>query len=98
MENKLNEIAHCINIIKDIARICGDDKDQLYVLIESYNDLTMEHARNKQDRMRRCRAAVACLIGALVPEEYFDSFMEDIGLLEDEIYNKVPLQEVQDDH
>lgn len=97
MENKVKEIEHCINIIKGVARICGDDKDQLYVLIESYYQLTQEHARNEQDRMRRCRAAVGCLIGALVPHEYFDSFMEDIGLLESEIYDKQLLQEVQDE-
>lgn len=96
MENKVKEIEHCINIIKGVARICGDDKDQLYVLIESYNQLTQEHGRNEQDRMRRCRAAVACLIGALVPEEYFVSFMEDIGLLEDDIYNEVPFQEIEE--
>lgn len=88
MENKVREIEHCINIIKGVARICGDDEDQLYVLIESYCQLTQEHARNENDRMRRCRAAVGCLIGALVPHEYFESFMEDIGLLEDDIYNE----------
>lgn len=93
----MREIEHCINIIKGVARICGDDKDQLYVLIESYNQLTQEHARNEQDRMRRCRAAVACLIGALVPEEYFESFMEDIGLLEDDIYNSDNFEEVTDE-
>lgn len=47
--------------------------------------------------MRKCRAAVGCLIGALVPHEYFDSFMEDIGLLEDEIYDEQLLQEVQEE-
>ena len=97
MENKVKEIDHCINIIKGVARICGDDKDQLYVLIEAYNQLTQEHARNEQDQMRRCRAAVGCLIGALVPHEYFDSFIEDIGLLEDDIYDEKLLQEVSED-
>ena len=97
MALKVKVIDHGINIIKGVARICGDDKDQLYVLIEAYNQLTHEHARNEQDQMRRCRAAVGCLIGALVPHEYFDSFMEDIGLLEDEIYDEKLLQEVQDE-
>lgn len=92
-----NEIQRCIRIMLNIAAAYGYAEDQLYIFTECFVQLARKKGMNDQDVMRKCRAAVACLIGALVPEEYFDSFMEDIGLLEDEIYNKVPLQEVQDE-
>lgn len=95
MDNK--EIMRCIRIMSNIAAAYGDAEDQLYIFTECFIQLAQKKGRDDQDIMRKCRAAVACLIGALVPREYFDSFMEDIGLLEDEIYNEVFLQEVQDD-
>lgn len=91
------ELNHCINLIQNIADICSDEGDSLYVIMESFVQKAQKIGQNEQDIMHSCRAAVACLIGALVPHEYFDSFMEDIGLLEDEIYDEKLLQEVQDE-
>lgn len=91
MESK--EIERCIRIMTNIAAsYAGNAEDQLYIFVECFAQLAQKKGKDDQDIMRKCRAAVACLIGELVPEEYFGSFMEDIGLLEDEIYNKVPLQ------
>lgn len=95
MESK--EIEHCICIISNIAASYGDAEDQLYSFVECFIRLAQKKGRDDQDIMRKCRAAVGRLIGALVPHEYFYSFMEDIGLLEDEIYDEKLLQEVQDE-
>ena len=95
MENK--EILRCIRIMSNIAVAYGDAEDQLYIFTECFIQLAQQKGKDDQDIMRKCRAAVGCLIGALVPHEYFDSFMEDIGLLEDEIYDEKLLQEVQDE-
>lgn len=97
MESK--EIERCIRIMTNIAaRYTGDVEDQLYIFMECFNQLAQEKGKDDQDTMRKCRAAVGCLISALVPHEYFDSFMEDIGLLEDDIYNEELLQEVPDEN
>lgn len=95
MDNK--EIMRCIRIMTNIAAsYAGNVEDQLYIFTECFIQLAQKKGMDDQDIMRKCRAAVGCLIGALVPHEYFESFIEDIGLLEDEIYNEVPLQEVQE--
>lgn len=95
MENK--EILRCIRIMTNIATAYGNAEDQLYIFTECFIQLAQKKGKDDQDIMRKCRAAVCCLIGALVPHEYFESFMEDIGLLEDEIYDADLLQEVPED-
>lgn len=96
MENK--EIMRCIRIMTNIAAsYAGNVEDQLYIFTECFIQLAQKKGKDDQDTMRKCRAAVGCLIGALVPHEYFDSFMEGIGLLETEMYDEDLLQEVPED-
>ncbi len=96
MDNK--EIMRCIRIMTNIAASYAKDvDDQLYVFVECFVRLAQKKGKDEQDIMRKCRAAVACMIGVMVPREYFESFMEDIGLLEDVIYNSDTMQEVHDE-
>ena len=96
MENK--ELFRCIRIVKNTVQCYSNDIEDLgYILTESFIQLAQQKSLNEQMQMRLARASIGCMIGALVPEEYFESFMEDIGLLEDEIYNEVPIQEVPEE-
>lgn len=96
MDNK--EILRCIRIMTNIASSYARNvEDQLYIFMECFIQLAQKKGKDDQDTMRKCRAAVGCLIGALVPHEYFESFMEDIGLLETEMYDEDLLQEVRDE-
>ncbi len=93
----IKEIMRCIRIMSNIAAAYGGAEEQLFIFTECFIQLAQKKGRDEQDIMRKCQGAVGCLIGALVPHEYFDSFMEDICLLEDKIYNEEHLQEVQDE-
>lgn len=92
------ELLRCIRIVKNTVQCYSNDiEDLCYILTESIIQLAQQKSLNEQMQMKLARASIGCMISALVPEEYFESFMEDIGLLQMEIYNADNLEEVPEE-